>query len=103
MQSRYYFYSDGDETQAWRLIGVAARQCLELGLHHVKPYSSITTGDRASVLRLFWTTFALDRRWSFGAGLPFTIQEVDIDPLLPEPVCYVCQARTAQALLMDVG
>lgn len=28
----------------------------------------------------------LDRRWSFGTGLPFAIQDADIDPLLPEPV-----------------
>ena len=37
-------------------------------------------------LRLFWVIYHLDRHWSFGTGLPFAIQDIDIDPQLPEPV-----------------
>ena len=46
--------------------------------------------------KLFWSIFVLDRRWSFGTGLPFAMQDDDIDPHLPEPVCarYIIQART---------
>jgi len=29
--------------------------------------------------RLFWTVYTLDHRWSFGTGLPFGIQDSDID------------------------
>lgn len=38
-------------------------------------------------LKIFWTIYVLDRRWSFGTGMPFAIQDADIDPSLPEPVC----------------
>lgn len=37
-------------------------------------------------MRLFWSVHALDQRWSFGTGMPFAIQEADIDPMLPRPV-----------------
>ncbi|KAK5995172.1 putative transcriptional regulatory protein [Cladobotryum mycophilum] len=85
LAARYYFYADEDDTQAWRIIGIAARQCLELGLHHTLAYAKMSNEDSSSARILFWSVFALDRRWSFGAGLPFTIQEEDIDPMLPEP------------------
>ena len=42
--------------------------------------------DRSWAVKLFWSIFVLDRRWSFGTGLPFAIQDADIDPLLPMPV-----------------
>ncbi|KAJ5465319.1 uncharacterized protein N7458_001005 [Penicillium daleae] len=85
LAARYYFYADEDERMAWRTIGIAARQCLELGLHHVQGYSNLEEEDSRPALILFWSVFALDRRWSFGTGLPFSIQEADIDPSLPEP------------------
>jgi hypothetical protein len=72
---------------AWRTIGIAARQCLELGLHNVQGYSNFDEAGSRAALVLFWSVFALDRRWSFGTGLPFSIQEEDIDISLPEPVC----------------
>ena len=37
-------------------------------------------------VRLFWVIYSLDRRWSFGTGMPFAMQDADIDPQLPEPV-----------------
>ncbi|KAM5358557.1 hypothetical protein ACJZ2D_015171 [Fusarium nematophilum] len=40
---------------------------------------------------LFWSIHTLDRRWSFGAGLPFVIQSNDIDlnlPMLDSEVPY---------------
>jgi len=38
------------------------------------------------MIKLFWSIYVLDRRWSFGTGMPFALQDADIDPLLPEPV-----------------
>lgn len=35
--------------------------------------------------RLFWCIYVLDRRWSFGTGLPFVMQDSDMDTNLPEP------------------
>jgi hypothetical protein len=34
---------------------------------------------------LFWSIYVLDRRWSFGTGMPFALQDSDIDPLLQKP------------------
>lgn len=42
--------------------------------------------DRANAIKLFWSVYVMDRRWSFGIGMPFVIQDHDLDPSLPEPV-----------------
>lgn len=83
----YHFHRD-DEALAWRVVGLAARQCLELGLHRRETYTSIFTDpdEQASAVRTFWSVYVLDRRWSFGTGMPFALQDADIDPNLPKPV-----------------
>lgn len=50
--------------------------------------------------RLFWCIYVLDRKWSFGTGLPFAIQDSDMDTNLPEPgavtpylTCMISYAR----------
>jgi hypothetical protein len=82
----YHFMRD-DESLAWRVVGLAARMCMELGLHRQETYSSLFDNeeDRVAGLNLFWSIYVLDRRWSFGTGLPFAFQDADIDPLLPRP------------------
>jgi hypothetical protein len=35
---------------------------------------------------LFWAIYVLDRRWSFGIGMPFALNDLDIDPELPRLV-----------------
>jgi hypothetical protein len=77
-----------DEVSAYRIIGIAARIAFEMGLHR---YDNVrktfkTKDDVQSALRLFWCTYVLDRRWSFGTGMPFAIQDADVDPKLPRPV-----------------
>ena len=42
--------------------------------------------EREPVLMLFWSIYVLDRRWAFGTGMPFALQDADIDPQLPRPV-----------------
>lgn len=42
--------------------------------------------ERSWAIKLFWSIYVLDRRWGFGTGMPFTLQDDDIDPSLPEPV-----------------
>lgn len=83
-----YYFNRGDEGQAWRLIGVAARSCIEMGLHRreslLKSFNN--EAEYHSATKLFWVVYALDRRWSFGMGMPFALQDADIDPSLPEPV-----------------
>ena len=69
------------------MIGIAARLCYELGLHRrdslVKTFTN--EAEYQNAVRVFWVVYALDRRWSFGTGMPFALQDADIDPLLPEP------------------
>ena len=64
--------------------------CVELGLHRRDSLFKTVTDEeeRSRVIRLFWSIFVLDRRWSFGTGMPFALQDADIDPGLPEPVSY---------------
>ncbi|KAI4214508.1 MAG: hypothetical protein LQ351_002925 [Letrouitia transgressa] len=82
-----YRFQQGEEVQAYRIIGLAARMCFEMGLHRKEVLSRESQRADSYWLapRLFWSIFVLDRRWSFGTGLPFAIQDADIDPHLPEP------------------
>lgn len=77
---------------AYRVIGLAARMCLELGFHRrdalIRSFPS--EEQWPEITKVFWTVYSLDRRWSLGTGLPFVIQDDDIDPNLPEPVGCDC-------------
>ncbi|KAL1637980.1 hypothetical protein SLS58_009097 [Diplodia intermedia] len=86
----YHFHRDEEDT-AWRIIGLAARLCMELGLHRRETYSTIfiEEDERAAAIRLFWSVYVLDRRWSFGTGMPFAFEDTDIDPNVPKPVSRV--------------
>ena len=42
--------------------------------------------ERSWAVKLFWSIYVLDHRLSFGTGMPFAVQDADIDPWLPEPV-----------------
>src|SRR5690554_4729468 len=69
--------------------------CVELGLHRrdslFKNFPD--EEDRANAVRLFWSIYCLDRRWSFGTGMPFAMQDADIDPSIPGPVSFTFNAR----------
>lgn len=86
-KSQYHFHMD-DETQAYRLVGLAARLSLEMGLHrHETVTKTYPDKDECFLaLKVFWSIYVLDRRYSFGTGMPFAVPEADIDPSLPEPV-----------------
>ncbi|KAL4904358.1 hypothetical protein BDW74DRAFT_185657 [Aspergillus multicolor] len=81
-----YFQID-EETLAWRTIGIVERMCLEKGLHRRETlkHPTIIAAGKNCVLKLFWSVRVLDLRWSFGTGMPYSIDDSDIDPWLPEP------------------
>lgn len=87
MEAEYYFHLD-EEAQAYRIIGLVARMCFEMGLHRreILAKSFVSENNCFWAVRLFWSIYVLDRRWSFGTGMPFAIQDSDIDSSLPEPV-----------------
>jgi hypothetical protein len=93
-QSILQFHCD-EEALAWRTIGLAARAAVELGLHRRDTYLSkfADPTQRPWANKLFWCIYTLDRRWSFGTGLPFALHDDDIDPGLPEQVCYQTDLR----------
>ncbi|KAK2788951.1 hypothetical protein FQN52_006484 [Onygenales sp. PD_12] len=86
LMGTYYFHTD-DDRMAYRFIGHATRMCLELGLHRREGLLKACPNDEdlPGVVKSFWSVYCLDRRWSFGMGLPFVIQDEDIDSSLPEP------------------
>ncbi|KAF2856067.1 fungal-specific transcription factor-like protein [Plenodomus tracheiphilus IPT5] len=86
LTAMYHFTRD-DEAMAWRVIGLAARHCLELGLHRRETYPTLFPDpeEQAAAIRTFWCIYVLDRRWSFGTGMPFALQDADIDANLPKP------------------
>ena len=93
LAATYHFHRD-EESIAWRIAGFAARLCIELGLHRRETYDAIfsTETERAAATKLFWSIRVLDQRWSFGTGMPFALQDIDIDPFLQKPVCLVNSA-----------
>lgn len=82
----WLFLADNDFL-AWRITGIVARWCLELGLNQSLYLHHMLNNDqeRKMVVRLFWCIQTLDRRWSFGSGLPFVIRDEDIDQSFPPP------------------
>ncbi|RMX80110.1 hypothetical protein D0869_07809 [Hortaea werneckii] len=85
LAATYEFQRDNEGT-AWRIIGLTARLCIELGLHRRETYEAMgDESDRNETILLFWSIYVLDRRWSFGTGMPFALQDSDIDPQLPKP------------------
>jgi hypothetical protein len=78
----------------WHLVGIAARICLELGLHRESAYPlKRNCGfDQAAIERChqqevsrrsFWCLIAMDRVTSNILGRPLAIRDEDVDALLP--------------------
>ncbi|PQE30615.1 hypothetical protein CJF32_00009850 [Rutstroemia sp. NJR-2017a WRK4] len=82
----FHFHCD-EEALAWRIIGQVARMAIECGLHRRDSFFKVVVDERErmAAIKLFWSIYVLDRRWSFGTGMPFALQDADIDPSLPEP------------------
>ncbi|KAL2788526.1 hypothetical protein BJX66DRAFT_254420 [Aspergillus keveii] len=107
--SIFHSYRD-DEVISWRSIGMAARGSMQLGLHRQETWlrtGGVFPGELARTFasRLFWCIYVLDRKWSFGTGLPFAIQDADMDTNLPEPgaatpylTCLITYARLSSKI-----
>lgn len=114
--------SSNTTTSVWHLIGVAARTCLELGLHRASAYTVPVPqgssprdnagpgpggggggGDVAEQMeikrRCFWSLVALDRVTSLAMGRPFAIQLDDIEVDLPYVDASVSTAPSAEVSL----
>ncbi|KAK8108689.1 hypothetical protein PG984_014490, partial [Apiospora sp. TS-2023a] len=68
--------------EAWKYVGLAMRQCIDLGLHR-KPRKSRSLLDYEMRKGVFWTCYCLDRQLSISMGRPFAISDRDIDLEFP--------------------
>lgn len=81
----FEFHRD-NEVGSWRNIGNAARRSVELGLHRHETYEAMSgPAERSEAKLMFWSVYILDRRFSFGTGMPFALQDTDVDPSVPKP------------------
>ncbi|XPS75459.1 hypothetical protein M3J07_007536 [Ascochyta lentis] len=82
-----YFCHTEEELFAWRAIGRASRQALEMGLHRKQSLldNFKDAEERKLAVQVFWVVYEMDRRWSFGTSLSFALNDRDIDTQLPEP------------------
>jgi hypothetical protein len=78
---------------------------LELGLHRKESARRNLPDDqvRAWAMRLFWCIYILDRRWSIGLSLPFTLQDADIDPETLQHVRLLLFNHNINMLTADLG
>jgi hypothetical protein len=81
----YHFHLD-EETTAGRFTSMGARLCIELGLNRQQNIarSFATTEAREEATICFWCAYALDRRGSIGLGVPYILQDSDIDTAAPQ-------------------
>ncbi|KAM0723039.1 hypothetical protein Q7P37_001238 [Cladosporium fusiforme] len=85
MTAMFEFHRD-NEVGSWRNIGNAARRSVELGLHRHETYEAMPgPAERTEAKLVFWSVYILDRRFSFGTGMPFALQDTDVDPSVPKP------------------
>ncbi|CZR39267.1 uncharacterized protein FPRO_05541 [Fusarium proliferatum ET1] len=68
-----FFFLNDREKEAWRLIGTVVRL-----IHEQSCQEEDTPAERISDT-FFWSLYTLDRRWSFGSGLPFAVQDSEIN------------------------
>ncbi|KAG9251442.1 uncharacterized protein F5Z01DRAFT_627569 [Emericellopsis atlantica] len=81
-----YRFLSNDDVLGWRVMGQVTRLCFELGIHRYAGLMKIgDEQERKNALNSFWSAYVLDRRWAFATGLPYVVQDDEIDPQLPMP------------------
>ncbi|KAM0211460.1 hypothetical protein ACHAQD_010253 [Fusarium lateritium] len=67
-----FFFLNDREKEAWRIMGSIMR------LVHEQSCQEEETPAKTISDTFFWSLYTLDRRWSFGTGLPFALQDSEI-------------------------
>ncbi|KAJ6142436.1 hypothetical protein N7471_001889 [Penicillium samsonianum] len=84
-----YLYLKQIPVKAWRMAGVAAKLCLELGLHRERFFQDLKVLPQRITdwKRLFACVYRLDKQCSFYSGLPWTLHDrhIDVSALIIEP------------------
>lgn len=100
----YHYYLD-EEVFTGRITTLAARLCMEMGLHRrtVLEAKFPDVEERLTALRTFWSVFMLERRTSLSQGIPFIIPDPYADPSLVSLLGHMSNqaALSAQPPLRD--
>ncbi|KAF7195865.1 hypothetical protein HII31_02745 [Pseudocercospora fuligena] len=80
-----HFHLD-EELQAARVAAHAARLCLEMGINRKDANCTFKTPkDALLATKVVWAVFVLDRRSSIALGIPFVIQDCDLNTVMETP------------------
>ncbi|OAX40653.1 hypothetical protein K503DRAFT_768378 [Rhizopogon vinicolor AM-OR11-026] len=72
--------------QAWLLVGQAVRTAQDLGLHRSPRRLIISTIDKETRRKIWWSVYCLDRMLALALGRPLGIEDADCDVELPVAV-----------------
>lgn len=81
----YYMQTINRRDSAYLYIGVALRMAISLGLHQEVLDQDMDVYLRERRRRLWWSTYSLERLLCVTSGHPISINDDDIDVLLPSP------------------
>ncbi|KAJ4327902.1 hypothetical protein N0V84_001713 [Fusarium piperis] len=74
-----FFFLGDQEILAWRGIGMVFRLLQELEDIPDRLQPHLLPNDKGVMSpEFYWSVYTLDRRWSFGTGLPFAVQDSDV-------------------------
>lgn len=79
----YFMQTINRRDAAYLMIGTALRMAISLGLHQEVSDQDIDYESREHRRRVWWSTYSMDRLLSVTSGHPLSIQDEDIDVLLP--------------------
>lgn len=78
----YLFRLDANE-RASTILAITISHLHQIGLHRQMVVSTMPIHEGEQFRRLWWCVYVLDRRISLETGLPFMIQDVNVDAALP--------------------
>ncbi|KAJ5123784.1 fungal-specific transcription factor domain-containing protein [Penicillium atrosanguineum] len=81
----YFMQTINRRDSAYLLIGISLRMAISLGLHQEISDKDIDNDTREHRRRLWWSTYSMERLLCVTSGHPISIQDEDVDLLLPSP------------------
>lgn len=98
----YHFFCD-DIRVAWRMVSIAGRAAIELGLHRQETIvQHLPSGsDRAEITRMISSIYVLDRLWSCAAGLPQSFEGAGLESYLLNLVSNPTYLMHSNRILRD--
>ncbi|RSL68799.1 hypothetical protein CEP53_002491 [Fusarium sp. AF-6] len=82
----YFMQTINRRDAAYIMIGIALRMAISLGLHQEVSDQDIDSDTREHRRRVWWSTYSMERLLCVTSGHPLSIQDEDIDLLLPSPM-----------------